>query len=79
MKKISLKNFYNEGFGWICRRCGQDSENRKETSRLMTEGEDESRNSELSSKGLAKWLDEGRKILICPVCKTKESAGKASQ
>ncbi len=74
MNKSVLKNFYNEGFGWICWKCENDLKTgTDEKSRLLTEGEAESKNPALSNKGLAKWSDSEQKILVCPRCETTES------
>lgn len=73
-------NFYNEGFGWICRRCEEDLEVDGETitqySRVFREGESESKTPELANKALAKWSDLTRRILICPRCGITESVKK---
>lgn len=74
MEKAKLNNFYNEGFGWICRKC--EAELKPEVtvkSRLLSEGEAESKNPVLSNKALAKWTDAEQKTLICPRCKISES------
>lgn len=74
MKKVELNNFYNKGFGWVCRKCEQNlkTEN-EEKSRLISEGEAESKNPIFSNKGLAKWTDSEQKTLICPNCKIEEN------
>jgi hypothetical protein len=76
---VELKNFYNDGFGWICKNCEHQS--RAETvehksSRLMREGEAESKKILLSNVALAKWLNEKRQTLFCPHCQTTESVNK---
>lgn len=66
-----LTNFYNEGFGWICRRCEAElrsSSDDMRRSRLMSEGEAESKQPEMSTHALAKWDDESRTRLKCPNC-----------
>jgi hypothetical protein len=80
--RIELKDFYNEGFGWICKHCekelkSNDENNLKRFSRLMSEGEAENKNPILSNKALAKWADETRKILTCPRCGISESISKS--
>ncbi|RMH31714.1 MAG: hypothetical protein D6687_11890 [Acidobacteria bacterium] len=85
MMKIELKDFYNEGFGWICKRCeeklkdesSKTSGKSNTLSRLMSEGEAESKMPELSSKALAKWADSSRKVLVCPRCGVTEIADKS--
>ncbi len=65
-----LRNFYNGGFGWICRHCELEL-GRMETdsrSRLMLEGEAESKTPEMSSVALARWLDPAQRTLVCPRC-----------
>lgn len=70
-----FKDFYNDGFGWTCRRCAEEvtvsSENAR--SRLMREGEGESKQPVLSTPALAKWADDTRRTLVCPRCGTTES------
>ena len=81
MVKIELNDFYNDGYGWICKPCEREIEQqRKETgpktSRLMREGEAESKQPQLSSKALAKWADKLQEILICPRCGITEPVDK---
>ena len=71
-----LKHFYNQGFGWICKSCEREIETHKETaehSRLLREGEAESKTPHFSTSALAKWADENRKILMCPRCEIIEA------
>jgi hypothetical protein len=74
-----LTDFYNDGFGWICRQCERELESvsANPTSRLLREGEAESRNPQLSSRALAKWADAAQRILFCPRCGISETAEKA--
>lgn len=74
-----LQDFYNHGFGWICRHCVPDSTDivTAGPSRLMTEGESESKMPELSTTGLAKWADPAQRILTCPTCGISELADKS--
>jgi len=67
---VSPYNFYNEGFGWFCKQCEQElaSGSLSERSRLMTEGEAESKTPDLSNRALAKWADAAQTTLICPHC-----------
>jgi rubrerythrin len=77
---IELNDFYNKGFGWICRACERQLKEQNETekhSRLMREGEAESKNPRLSNSALAKWADAEHRTLICPHCGTTESADKS--
>jgi hypothetical protein len=74
---MELINFYNDGFGWICRNCERELKAQTETekhSRLMREGEAESKNPRFSNTALAKWADEAHQNLMCPRCGIKESA-----
>lgn len=76
---IQLSNFYNDGFGWICRPCERELSPlvEHEKSRLLREGEAESKRPELSSQGLAKWADPARTTLVCPRCGITEPAEKS--
>jgi hypothetical protein len=81
MEKIELNDFYNEGFGWICRHCERDLKNQSKASnakhsRLMREGEAESKQPEFSNVALAKWADKAQRTLICPRCGITELADK---
>lgn len=73
-----LNNFYNDGFGWVCRHCERDlaPEDRPTGgySRFMTEGEAESKQPELANKALAKWADAAQRTLVCPKCGVTELA-----
>ncbi|MGI9036666.1 MAG: hypothetical protein ACR2GD_11590 [Pyrinomonadaceae bacterium] len=79
MARIELNHFYNDGFGWICKRCEQQLKAREKDSppqsRLLREGETESREPQFSNLALAKWADAAQKILICPRCEITEPAG----
>jgi hypothetical protein len=47
-----LNDFYNEGFGWICRHCERELASQRSPgpqSRLMTEGEAESKQPQMSN------------------------------
>jgi hypothetical protein len=78
---IELNDFYNEGFGWVCRHCERDlmatAVPEHSHSRLMREGEAESKQPTLSNSALAKWADPAQRILICPRCGITESAEKS--
>ncbi len=81
MQQIEIDNFYNDGFGWICKHCerelkNQNAEKNEKKSRLMTEGEAESKQTEFSNKALAKWLDAAQTTLTCPRCGTTEKVDK---
>ena len=75
-----LNDFYNDGFGWVCRQCERQSENTSDDrshSRLLTEGESEGKNPALSNKALAKWADPAQRILECPRCGITELVDKS--
>jgi hypothetical protein len=78
---IELNNFYNDGFGWVCRHCKRelDADSRSESphSRFMTEGEAESKQPKMSNPALAKWADPARRTLVCPRCGITELADLA--
>lgn len=76
MKKIELNDFYNEGFGWICKHCERElkPENSTENhSRLLREGEAESKTPEFSNRAMARWLDPAQRVLVCPRCGITEN------
>ena len=76
--EIELNDFYNLGFGWICRHC-ESSEKADENvaSRLLNEGESESKAGDLSTTSLARWADPAHQVLICPNCGISERASKS--
>ncbi len=76
---IELADFYNNGFGWICRQCERELETvpKHASSRLLREGEAEGKHPELSSTALAKWLDPSQRILVCPRCGISEEVEKS--
>ncbi len=79
MEKLELNDFYNDGFGWICKHCErelQTDDTNKKTSRLMSEGEAESKQPTLSNIAMAKWADAAQRTLICPRCGITELADK---
>jgi hypothetical protein len=66
-----MNNFYNDGFGWICRACEAELQAPPDDashSRLMREGEAESKAPRFSNPALAKWTDAARTTLQCPRC-----------
>lgn len=77
---IELSDFYNDGFGWVCRPCERDlapinDPNRR--SRLLSEGEAESKSPRLSNRALARWEDATQRTLVCPRCGISESVEKS--
>ena len=78
---VEIDGFYNQGFGWICKRCEQDlrteSPNEYDNlSRVWHEGEAESKQPKLSAP-FAKWLDRAQTQLLCPRCGISEVVNKA--
>ncbi len=81
MEKIELNDFYNDGFGWICKVCERElnelkNDSEQKHSRLMREGEAESKKPDFSNKAMAKWADKAHRTLICPRCGITELAEK---
>lgn len=81
MEKIELNDFYNDGFGWICKHCERELKQTTEPenqnlSRLMREGEAESKQPAMSHPALAKWADPAQRTLMCPRCGITELADK---
>lgn len=74
MTRIEHSDFYNDGFGWICKHCerelnaAKNPESENKHSRLLSEGEAESKQPKLSNSALAKWMDAAQTTLICPCC-----------
>jgi hypothetical protein len=78
---LEIDEFYNNGFGWICRRCENDLKTQNENAnqnlpRVWREGEAESNRPKLAAP-LAKWLDAAKTQLICPHCGIAEVVNKA--
>ncbi len=76
---MELNDFYNKGFGWICRHCERDEAGKASEdapSRLLREGEAESRAPRLSTPALAKWADPAHRTLMCPRCGITEPVDK---
>ena len=76
-----LTHFYNDGTGWICKRCERDLAVEKEVdsahARFFREGEAESRFPQLANPARAKWMDQIAEILVCPRCGVTEHVNKA--
>ena len=78
---MELNYFYNDGFGWICKHCERELKSQiivsdQTHSRLMREGEAESKQAELSNSALAKWADKAQRTMMCPRCGITEFADK---
>ena len=78
---IELNDFYNDGYGWICRGCEKELKPKKRSSqkhsRVFREGEAESKSPELANRALAKWMDKTQMHLICPRCGVVEAVEKS--
>ena len=74
-----LNDFYNDGFGWVCRHCDRELKHPSpnEHSRLLREGEAEGKNPKLSNTALAKWADAEKRMLVCPRCGVTEPVEKS--
>ena len=78
MPRIEHNDFYNDGFGWICKHCERELKESKvssaetQHSRLMSEGEAESKQPRFSNPALAKWFDKAQTTLTCPRCGVTE-------
>lgn len=76
-----IDEFYNQGFGWICKRCEKDlraeaTSELENLPRVWREGEAESKQPKLSAP-VAKWLDRARTQLVCLRCGISEIVNKA--
>ncbi len=77
---MELNDFYNDGFGWICKRCERELKTQdvpENYSRLLREGESESKTPRFSNYALAKWNDWSHQELICPRCNITEFVDKS--
>ena len=79
---IELNDFYNAGFGWICRHCERELKtvhggSESDHARFYREGEAETKQPSLSNLALAKWVDPARTTLTCPRCGITELVEKA--
>ena len=74
-----LNDFFNDGFGWVCRHCDREMAKPAQTghSRVMREGEAESKDPTLANHALAKWADPAQRILVCPRCGITEPVEKS--
>jgi hypothetical protein len=79
---IETTHFVNTGYGWLCKRCSAEEEERasnapeKGRARFFTEGEAETTEARLSTPALARWTDATRQALRCPRCSIEETVSK---
>lgn len=78
---FEIDEFYNDGFGWICKRCETDRKAENEAAnqklpRVWREGEAENKQTKFAAP-VAKWLDAAKTQLICPRCGIAEVVNKA--
>ena len=77
---MSMEHFVNEGFGWTCRRCNEETDARElhtdSRARFFHEGEAGSRAQRLHAPALARWRDASRRALVCPRCGIDETFGE---
>ena len=70
-------HFVNDGYGWECKRCreaaGSPAGADAPLPRFFREGEAEDRDPRLSSPALARWKDDARRALVCPLCGAEEN------
>ncbi len=74
-----LQDFFNDGTGWVCRYCDRETpvpDSPQGPSRLMSEGEAETKSPEMANPARAKWADPAHRYLICPRCGIRELADK---
>ena len=77
---IELNDFYNDGFGWVCRHCSAELAALPHNGgppRLLVEGEAESKQPRLTNQALAKWADPEQRTLMCPRCGITEPTEKS--
>jgi len=78
---MKLINFFNDGFGWQCRPCTKELDgdivDGDTLSRLMSEGEAESKEPSLSLPAPARWADPARTVLQCRRCGITELYDKS--
>lgn len=78
--EIELRDFFNDGFGWVCRHCEREQSANRDPdspSRLLREGEAEGKNPQLSNRALARWEDAAQRTLVCPRCGITEAVEKS--
>jgi hypothetical protein len=74
------RHFVNDGYGWECKRCreaaGAPADDGAPLPRFFREGEAEDREPRLSSPTLARWKDDTRRALVCPLCAVEEEVAR---
>jgi hypothetical protein len=72
-----MQLFFNEGFGWTCRRCHEETKAREpdtdSRARFFHEGESGPPAARLSAPALARWRDASRRVLVCQTCGNEEA------
>ena len=70
MSDSKLHYFHNDGFGWVCLNCEREivAEDANRPSRILREGEAETKSPTFTHSALAKWADPERRTLVCPRC-----------
>lgn len=81
LQMIELNDFYNAGFGWICKQCESGrtktaTDDKEGRARHFSEGEAESKTPRMSTGALARWADPLHQILTCPRCGITEPVEK---
>ncbi|MGB9180325.1 MAG: hypothetical protein WCB68_13920 [Pyrinomonadaceae bacterium] len=79
---METDHFINYGYGWLCKHCLAETEERAELNnsrraRFLSEGEAEEKEPALSTEALARWRDASRRALFCPRCGIEEMIDKA--
>ncbi|MBK7392598.1 MAG: hypothetical protein IPI64_04750 [Chloracidobacterium sp.] len=64
---IELNDFYNDGSNWICKRCESE----------LAADADPDKYSTQTNAAHAKWMDNTRRVLICPRCGITEPVEKS--
>ena len=76
---VDLDNFYNDGFGWVCKACEREAGaggSGGTHARFYQEGEAEAKRPVMANAALAKWADAAQTTLTCPRCGVTEPATK---
>jgi hypothetical protein len=75
---MESEDFYNVGFGWVCKRCENHLKtkpvDKQNLPQVWREGEAESKKP--FNQALARWADSSRRVLLCPRCGITETIDK---